>query len=113
VHANVMEHDDAKVSHDVIDSSLNMVRDSAAYVLLIGSRYGQTPKDAHRNPNDVSITELEFDEAQRLGRPTLLFVMGVDHPVKQSDIETVRKKKKKLTAFCERAKLASPGGTVH
>ncbi len=29
LHANVMEHDDAKPSHDVIDSSLQMVRDSA------------------------------------------------------------------------------------
>ena len=33
LHANVMEHDDAKPSHDVIDSSLQMVRDSAAYIL--------------------------------------------------------------------------------
>ena len=66
LHANVMEHDDAKVSDDVIDSSLKMVRNSAAYILVIGFKYGQTPEDASRNPAELSVTELEFNEAQRL-----------------------------------------------
>jgi hypothetical protein len=43
LHPNVMEHDDAKLSHDVIDSSLQMVRDSAAYILVISLKYGKTP----------------------------------------------------------------------
>lgn len=113
LHANVMEHDDAKVSHDVIDSSLKMVRDSAAYILVIGLKYGQTPEDAGRNPDRLSITELEFNEAQRLGRPILLFIMGDDHLVRSSDIEKDPEKGKKLNAFRERAKLASPGGKVN
>jgi hypothetical protein len=113
LHANVMEHDDAKVSHDVIDSSLTMVRESAAYILVIGLKYGQVPEDAGRNPDGLSITELEFNEAQHLGRPTLLFIMGEDHAVKKGDIEKDPKKEEKLDAFRERAKLASPGGKVN
>lgn len=104
LHANVMEHDDAKASGDVIESSLRMVRDSAAYMLVIGFKYGQTPVCPKRNPKRLSITELEFDEAQRLGRPILLFIMGDDHPVTKGAIETNKSKEKKLNAFRERAK---------
>ena len=111
-HPEVMEDDNARLI-DVIDSSLKMVRDSAACILVIGLKYGQIPDDPDRNPDKVSITELEFNEAQRLNRPVLLFVMGDDHPVKKSDIETDPKKEEKLNAFRKRAKLASPGGKVN
>src|SRR5690242_15444806 len=77
LHANAMENDSAKLV-DVIDSSLAMVRDSAAYIGLIGLKYGQTPACPRRNPDELSITELEFNEALRLGRPILLFIMGED-----------------------------------
>src|SRR5690349_21539616 len=69
-----MENDSAKADLDVIDSSLQMVRDSSAYIGIIGRKYGQTPKCPNRNPGNVSISELEFNEAQRLGRPILLFI---------------------------------------
>ena len=113
LHANVMEHDDANVAHDVIESSLQMVRDSAGYILLVSQKYGQTPEDSDRNPDKLSITELEFNEAQRLNRPILLFIMGDEHKVTKSDLEPNRTKGKKLKAFCERAKRVSPGGKVH
>jgi hypothetical protein len=74
--ANVMEYSGATVGPDVLDKSLQMVADSAAYVLIIGHRYGQSPIDPSRNPNEHSITELEFDEAIERGLPTLLFVMS-------------------------------------
>jgi tetratricopeptide (TPR) repeat protein len=112
MHANVMEHDSARLV-DVIDSSLQMVRDSEAYILIVSQKYGQTPECATRNPRKLSITELEFDEAQRLGRPTLLFIMGDDHPMKKSDMEKDPEKEAKLNAFRERAKKVSPGSSVH
>lgn len=83
-----MENDLAKVDADLIDSSLQMVRDASAYIGIIGHKYGQTPKDSQRNPEGLSIIELEFNEALRLGRPILLFIMGDDHPVKKADVET-------------------------
>src|SRR5215468_11021728 len=85
--ANVMEHDGARADADVIESSLKMVRDSAAYVGVISRKYGQTPFDPRQNPDRLSITELEFNEAMRLDRPILLFIMGERHPVTEADIE--------------------------
>ena len=75
----VMEHTGARADDDVIESSLNMVRDSTAYVGVISLKYGQTPFDPDRNPGRLSITELEFNEAMQLDRPIVLFVMG-DEP---------------------------------
>ncbi|HEX8321185.1 DUF4062 domain-containing protein [Longimicrobium sp.] len=112
LHANVMENDSARLV-DVIDSSLQMVRDSAAYIGVISLKYGQTPECPKRNPGKLSITELEFNEAQDLGRPILLFIMGEDHQGKQSDFENDVEKKQKLNAFRERAKKHAPGSKVN
>jgi hypothetical protein len=107
-----MENDSAKLK-DVIDSSLHMVRDGAAYVGIISKRYGQMPKCPTRNPEGLSITELEFNEALRLGRPILLFIMGKNHLVHEDHIETKGTNKKKLKAFTERAKSIAAGSAVH
>jgi len=45
-----MEHDSAGLA-DVIDSSLQMVRDSAAYILIVSREYGQTPECPARPPH--------------------------------------------------------------
>lgn len=71
---------------DVIPSSLNMVRDASGYIGLTSHRYGQIPEDDERNLDAYSVTRLEFEKAKRLGLPTLIFVMGADHPT--SDRET-------------------------
>jgi hypothetical protein len=104
LHANAMESDSAKPAGDVIDSSLQMVRDSAAYIVLISLKYGQIPACPSRNPDQLSITELEFNEAQRLNRPTLLYIMSEEHAVKKADVERDPGKEAKLNAFRERAK---------
>ena len=110
-HDVAMENSFAK-SEDVIASSLAMVQDSYAYAAIIGHRYGQTPVCSQRNPNNLSITELEFDEAMRLGRPILLFVMGENHPIVLADIETDSEKSTKLLNFRERAKQMGNGNKV-
>ena len=111
--AVVMEHDSAKSDVDVIESSLQMVQDSAAYILVISHKYGQTPVCTSRNPGKLSITELEFNEAVRLRRPILLFIMGEDHAIKKSDIEKDPEKEAWLNAFRERAKKMGPDSAVH
>ena len=98
---------------DVIESSLQMVREAAAYAGVISHKYGQVPECAERNPNGLSITELEFNEAQRLERPILLFLMGDAHPVVKADIEADPAKAIKLDAFRERAKRMSNTSKVH
>jgi hypothetical protein len=107
-----MENDTAKLV-DVIDSSLQMVRDASAFIGVISRKYGQTPADPKRNPDKISLTELEFDEAQRLGRPILLFVMDAGHPVREADVELDAAKRGKLDAFRERAKRMTPDSQVH
>lgn len=101
---SVMEHSGAEAEADVIDSSLEMVRNATAYIGVIGLKYGQAPFDPARNPDGLSITELEFDEAMRLGRPIVLFIMGADHLVRAVDIESDPVKRIKLDGFRERAK---------
>jgi Domain of unknown function (DUF4062) len=108
----VMEFSGANADTDIIDTCLSMVRDAAAYVGIIGLKYGQTPLDSVRNPNRLSITELEFNEAKRLGRPIALFIMGEDHPLRKADIEGDPEKSRKLSNFRERAKRMHDGGEV-
>ena len=111
--AVVMEYDTAKADLDVIDSSLQMVRDASAYIGLISHKYGQMPIDPRRNGDALSLTELEFKEAQDLDRPILLFIMGADHAVKLADVETDPEKRRKLDAFRERAKQMRPDSPAH
>ncbi len=108
-----MENDSAKPDVDVIDSSLQMVRDASAYIGVISLKYGQTPACPNRNPQKLSITELEFNEAQRLERPILLFIMGKGHLGHEEDFESDPAKKEKLNAFRERAKQMKPDAPVH
>ncbi|NQZ06557.1 MAG: DUF4062 domain-containing protein [Algicola sp.] len=89
---------------DVISSSLNMVRKSRAYIGLISHRYGEPPQCDKRNPLGYSASRLEFEEAQTLGLPTLVFIMGEDHPGKRSDFETDGEKLEKLEEYRQRAK---------
>lgn len=110
--AIAMENDSAKPDGDVIDSSLNMVRDSSAYIGIISHKYGQVPLCEIKNPENLSLTELEFREAQRLDRATLIFIMGDDHDVKRSDVEQDPEKMVKLAAFRERVKRAGATSEV-
>jgi tetratricopeptide (TPR) repeat protein len=106
-----MEYGSVAPRLDVIEASLAMVRAASAYVGIISRKYGQIPVCQRRNPESLSLTELEFDEAQRLGRPILLFVMDAAHPVTEADVELDPDKRKRLTLFRERAKQ-QPGSAV-
>lgn len=89
---------------DIISSSLDMVRKSSAYIGLISRRYGQIIEDPNRNPESYSISRLEFQEARRLELPTLIFVMGENHPVTESGVELDPVKRGKLNEYRELAK---------
>jgi len=108
-----MENDSALPDVDVIGSSLRMVQDASAYVGVISRKYGQTPLCPKRNPDRLSLTELEFNEAQRLRRPILLFIMDAEHSVREADMEFDPANREKLNAFRERAKQMTPGSEVH
>jgi hypothetical protein len=112
LHAVAMEQDAALPDGTVIDSSLRKVRDAAAYIGVISHKYGQIPDPGAGNPDGYSLTELEFREARRLGRPILIFIMGEDHDVKLADVERDPAKAAKLDAFRAGAKQVTAGSSV-
>lgn len=112
LHPKVMAHDFACLA-DLIEVSLQMVQSSDAYIGMIGLEHDQTPENKVHNPDNLSITELEFNEAQRLERPVLLFIMGEEHPVKIANIERDPRKEKKLNAFRERLRKITPGSPAN
>ena len=85
--ANIMERVGARADLEVIESSLQMVRDAKAYICIIGMRYGKPHICPVRNPDGLSLTELEFNEAMRLERPILLYIMSRKHLLTVDDIE--------------------------
>ena len=89
------------------------MRNSAGYIGVISRKYGQTPLNSLRNPDRLSITELEFNEAMRLNRPVLLFIMGERHAGLESDIELDPDKRAKLHAFRNGAKRMREGSEVN
>lgn len=108
-----MEHDQPAPNADVIDNSLKMVREASAYVLLIGHRYGQRPVCVHRNPNDLSICELEFEEALRLGRPIQLYLLSKAFPIGAEHVDKQAFDVASLEAFRKRAKSMDGNGGVN
>ncbi len=95
--AEAMENDAARMI-DVVESSLQKVRQASAYIGVIGKKYGQVPP-GDRNPEKLSITELEFNEALLLHLPILLFIMGDKHPLIEADVETNADNITKLNAL--------------
>ncbi|MEJ2887966.1 protein phosphatase 2C domain-containing protein [Actinomycetospora aeridis] len=109
--AVAMEQDAARPGGTALTSSLAKVRETAAYVLIIGDTYGQIPESPD-NPEGRSLTELEYREARRLGRPILVFIMGPDHPLPRSVVERDRTMICLLTEFTEDAKKAAEGSPL-
>lgn len=70
----VMMEDLPALDADAIDASLKIVDDCAVYVGIFAFRYGYVPQDAERNPEGLSVTELEYRRAVEKGKPRLIFV---------------------------------------
>ncbi len=77
--AVVMEHGSAEWNSDAIKFSLEKVEQSQVYVGIFALRYGHIPEDPKRNPDRLSVTELEYRHAVKRGIPTLIF-LARNHP---------------------------------
>jgi tetratricopeptide (TPR) repeat protein len=102
-----MEYDSAKAGTDVIASSLNMVSTAHAYIGILSHRYGGVPLDPSRNPNELSITELEYRKALERGVPVFMFLMDDEHPVKKGGVEPIEAYQAKLQALINDARARS------
>jgi hypothetical protein len=89
-----------KLRHDVIsmedyvageqrplDQCLDDVAGCDAYIGLIAWRYGFVPRED--NPDKRSITELEYRQAVRCGKPCLIFLVDDEAPWKRSLMDEV------------------------
>ena len=100
-----MESDAALPDHDLISASLAKVDEADAYVGLLSYRYGQTPQCSERNPDRLSLTELEFRRAVERKIPICMFIMSGDHPVPRRAVgDESDAERRKLEAFMVLAK---------
>ncbi len=62
-------------SETPLEYSLNRLKDSTVYIGIIGTRYGTTTECGK------SITQLEYEEAEKLGLERLVYIIDENHPV--------------------------------
>ena len=78
-----MEHFGSKPGSPV-EECLNVVRSCSIYIGIFGMRYGTIPEG-----HDKSMTHLEYDEAQRLDMPSLIYIIDEDNqPLLPKHVET-------------------------
>ena len=99
-----MEDDAALPDRDLIDASLAKVEEADGYVGLISYRYGQRPVCQARNPDRLSLTELEFRRALTRDIPICMFIMHPEHPIPSGEVGKETGAKQKFKAFVELAK---------
>lgn len=88
-----------------LEVSLLRVRGADLVVVLVAHRYG-IPAHGH----EQSITELEFEEAVRLGIPVLAFIIDADHPWPPRYVERDPELRTLLDSFIRRIKSqVTPG----
>src|SRR5208337_4713040 len=66
-----------------VEECLRVVQSCQLYVGVFGMRYGSIPEG-----HDKSMTHIEYDEAQRLGLPSLIYIMNESHSIPAKDVET-------------------------
>jgi hypothetical protein len=70
-------------NRNAVEVSLPMVEEADVYLGIFAYRYGFIPPGS-----DISITEMEYNRAEKLGKPRLIFFIHKDHPVVGDDVET-------------------------
>lgn len=80
----MMEHLPAN-DLEAISASLKMVDEADIYIGVFAFRYGYVPKDG--NPDQISVTEMEYRRAKESGIPRLIFIMDKGHPISFDDVE--------------------------
>ena len=63
-----------------VNKCLADVRKADIYLGIFAFRYGYVPPQSHGTPAKLSVTELEFREAESLKKPVLTFVVNEDTP---------------------------------
>jgi tetratricopeptide (TPR) repeat protein len=80
----MMEHLPA-IDKEAISASLKLVDEADIYVGVFAHRYGYVPQE--NNPQQISITEMEYNHAIKRKIPRLIFVMDKAHSITIDDVE--------------------------
>ncbi|MBV6439405.1 MAG: DUF4062 domain-containing protein [Haliscomenobacteraceae bacterium CHB4] len=94
----MMEHLPAN-DLEAISASLKMVDEADIYIGVFAFCYGYVPKDG--NPDQISVTEMEYRRAKERGIPRLIFIMDKGHPISFDDVE-MGESAEKLKIFKEK-----------
>jgi tetratricopeptide (TPR) repeat protein len=94
----MMEHLPASGA-EAISSSLRLVDEANIYIGVFAHRYGYVPKE--KNPERLSITEMEYNRAVKRKIPRLIFVMDKSHLITIDYVE-LGEGANKLKAFKDR-----------
>jgi hypothetical protein len=94
----MMEHLPASDA-EAVSTSLGLVDEADVYVGVFAHRYGYVP--GGNNPEQLSITEMEYRRAFERKIPRLIFVMDESHPITIDQVEQ-GEGAAKLKAFKER-----------
>lgn len=81
---SMMEHLPAG-NAEAISVSLKLVEEADIYLGIIAYRYGYVPKE--NNPQQISITEMEYNRAVERKIPCLIFLIDQTHPITIDDVE--------------------------
>ncbi|MDQ1557479.1 MAG: hypothetical protein QOD32_539 [Pyrinomonadaceae bacterium] len=74
---------------EAISTSLAMVDEADIYVGVFAHRYGYVPKEG--NPQQISVTQMEYERAVERKIPRLIFVIDKKHPLGDFTIEDIDK----------------------
>lgn len=101
-----------------VDKCLRDVEKADIYVGLFAFRYGYMPPERHGNPKNLSITELEFRQAEALHKPCLTFVVNdtTAWPRSYDDARTAADKGERINTLRQyllTEKLASAFSSPH
>jgi tetratricopeptide (TPR) repeat protein len=72
-------------SDEAAAASLNMIEEADVYLGVFANRYGYIPKA--NNPDQISVTEMEYNRAVERKIERLIFVMDKSHPITVDDVD--------------------------
>lgn len=97
----VVRHSYLASEEELIESCLQDVSRCDVYILILGMRYGYTPERPD-NPDNLSITELEYQKAQN--KPRLVFIKDEQSiPFPLTDAKTKEHALERIENFRKRA----------
>ncbi|PYS25759.1 MAG: hypothetical protein DMF72_00660 [Acidobacteria bacterium] len=72
-------------SDEAVTASLQMIEGADVYIGVLANRYGYIPKV--NNPDQISVTEMEYNRAVARKIKRLIFVMDKSHPITVDDVD--------------------------